>query len=237
MSPLNPPSEGAIMATAGLEKVRADFDRIAALLESRAETAEAYEKYLLEQVPRDCASALDVGCGAGRMARLLASKSSHVVGIDASPNMINLARVRSADNSRIDFICADFMTHAFAGRFDCVMSMTTWHHLPLAGALERMKSLVKPSGTLIIHDVRRLSGASDWISSGVRTAATGKAWFWARRQLGQRGELAHAWREHGAGEQYLRMPEVRAYCAACLPGAHTVNHALFRFTIVWHNRS
>src|SRR5256885_4715854 len=58
---------------------------------------------LLEQVPACCADALDIGCGTGQFARLLASRAEHVLALDLSPQMIRLARERSTAFASIDF--------------------------------------------------------------------------------------------------------------------------------------
>jgi Methylase involved in ubiquinone/menaquinone biosynthesis len=47
-----------------------------------------YHRLLLAQVPRDATRVLDVGCGAGALARRLASRVSSVDAVDRSPAMI-----------------------------------------------------------------------------------------------------------------------------------------------------
>ena len=47
-----------------LDTIRDDFDRIA-LLPEEWNNSRQYHRLLLRRVPRGCARALDVGCGAG----------------------------------------------------------------------------------------------------------------------------------------------------------------------------
>jgi SAM-dependent methyltransferase len=218
-----------------LSRIRSDFDRIARLMATRPEEPEPYDRFLLSRVPGRCDRLLEVGCGSGRMARLLTARARHVVGIDASPQMIEMGQSRSASFTSLQFVCDDFMTHPFGtAQFDCVFTVTALHHMEYVAALTRMKSLLAPGGTLIIHDVRAAAGPGDWLSSGVRAAARGEILRWVARRLRTRGELARAWSDHGASDEYLDMSRVRALCASHLPGAQVYNHALWRYTIVWN---
>lgn len=235
----DPASDGRLAGTANmstqtLDKIRADFDRIALLLSRHGERAEPYDAFLLAQVPNPCSSLLEVGCGAGRLARILATRADHVLGIDASPEMIALARSRSGAVANLRFECVDFMTRDFGtSRYDCVFTVTTLHHLATAPALVRMKSLLTPGGRLIIQDVRAMSGKIDWLWSGFRATANGDVRHWWRRRVTGPRDLALAWQAHGVGESYLAMSGVCALCAEHLPGADVHNHPLSRYTIVW----
>src|SRR5256885_14358567 len=88
---------------------------------------------LLEQVPASCADALDVGCGTGQFARLLASRAEHVLALDLSPQMIRLARERSMGFASIDFEAADALSLTFSPeQFDYIVSIAALHHMPMA---------------------------------------------------------------------------------------------------------
>jgi SAM-dependent methyltransferase len=224
------------MTTQGLEKIQTDFDRIATLLARRPEKVEPYDDFLLQKVPDHCGSLLEVGSGAGRLGRLLTTRAETVVGIDASREMTALARARSQSYPTIRFECADFMEYPFGdARYDCVLSVTTLHHLPAGPALARMKSLLNPGAVLILHDVRAPSGIMDWIRSGLKATLTGEIRYWLWRRLSDRGDLSRAWRDHGSTEEYLQMEDVRSLCAEHLPGARVYSHPLWRYTIEWTN--
>ena len=98
--------------------VQADFDRIALLSKQDADEGwnhnNHYHRFLLEQVPACCADALDIGCGTGQFARLLASRAEHVLALDLSPQMIRLARERSTGFVSIDFEAADALSWTFS---------------------------------------------------------------------------------------------------------------------------
>ena len=70
---------------------------------------------LLDRAPRDkprvgdALQLLDVGCGAGSLSLSLAERldNAHVLGIDLSPDLIDVARERAAEVSRCRFAVAD----------------------------------------------------------------------------------------------------------------------------------
>lgn len=228
---MGPPAR---LSTISLETVRADFDRIARLIADEPERPDRYESFVLAQLPVRCRRVLEVGCGEGRLARVLARRGATVTGIDASPEMIRLGRQRSLDDPRIEFICGDVSVHPLKPEgYDGVVSVATLHHLPFEPALTRMKGLLEPGGVLVIHDVRSLSGVGDGLRSGLAAAFNGDAAWWMRRRLRENHALRDAWREHGSGERYPTMSDVRALCAPMLPGATIYRHPLWRYTVVW----
>jgi 2-polyprenyl-3-methyl-5-hydroxy-6-metoxy-1,4-benzoquinol methylase len=219
------------------ERVQADFDRIACLVAEEPDRPDRYESFLLGQLPAPCTRVLEIGCGAGRLARAIAGRGAKVTGLDASPEMIRLARQRSGGDARLEFVCGDFSEHsAESANYDCVVSVATLHHLPAAATLLRMTSFVRPGGVLLTHDVRSPSGIGDWLRSAIAAAFNGDAIWWLRHRLREKRDLRDAWRDHGAGERYLTMAEVRALCGTTLPGAKSYWHPLWRYTIVWTKR-
>ena len=114
------------------DKVREDFDRLADLSESGGWDHNAhYHPFLLKQLPPRLDEALEVGCGTGAFARLLAERCGSVVAIDFSPRMVEVARARSWGHPNVEYVVADAASWEFPQeRFDCVVSITTLHHYP-----------------------------------------------------------------------------------------------------------
>jgi len=77
-------------------------------------------------------SVLDVGTGTGRAALLLAARGASVTGVDASPEMLTIARQRAADTqTSIAFRQGDAHQLEFADRsFDIVVSLRVIMHSP-----------------------------------------------------------------------------------------------------------
>jgi 2-polyprenyl-6-hydroxyphenyl methylase/3-demethylubiquinone-9 3-methyltransferase len=119
-------------------------------------------KYLRDQIDRhwqtdECSrtplvdkSALDVGCGAGLLAEPLARLGAKVSGIDASPEVIEVARAHSAAMGlQIDYSAGDLQ--AFDGQFDLITCMEVVEHVAEPGAF--VKALAKrlaPGGLLVM---------------------------------------------------------------------------------------
>ena len=213
--------------------MRADFDRIALLPESWDHNRELHA-YLLAQLPARCEAALEIGCGTGAFSRRLAARAERVLALDLSPNMIRVARERSAAFPQIEYRVADALSEPLAAEsFDCIASIATLHHLPIGPMLAKLRGALRAGGTLAIADLVADAGPRDWLVSAaavpvnvaLRLAKTGR--------LRDPPEVRRAWREHGRSDVYLTLPQVRSACAAELPAARVRRHLLWRYSIVW----
>src|SRR2546423_12311609 len=116
-----------------MSTIQQDFDRIALVSEDGATHNDHYHNFLLRHLPSNCRNVLEIGCGTGAFARQLAQGSQHVLALDLSPEMIRLARERSAKCPNIEFQAADVLDRSLPVEdFDCIASIATLHHLPLA---------------------------------------------------------------------------------------------------------
>jgi 2-polyprenyl-3-methyl-5-hydroxy-6-metoxy-1,4-benzoquinol methylase len=55
-----------------------------------------------------------------------------------------------------DFDCIDDNT-----QYDCIVSMTTFHHLSLDTALPKIRKMLKPNGILMVLDLYKKRGIMD----------------------------------------------------------------------------
>lgn len=103
-------------------------------------------------IPAD-ARVLDVGCGSGWAARLMAEKTprGHVVGIDIADEMIALARETSSSFSNVEFQTASAEKLPFAGgEFSHAFSMESlYYYADMSAALREIKRVLKPGGLFV----------------------------------------------------------------------------------------
>ena len=102
---------------------------------------------------------LDVGCGTGYFARLLArtvGTDGLVVGVDASPEMIRYASHHAGRARNCQFQLGTAESLGFpAEHFEVVVSSLFMHHLPAdlqLAALGEMWRVLRPGGTLLIAE-------------------------------------------------------------------------------------
>ena len=94
---------------------------------------------------------LDAGCGSGRMTRHLLERlpEGRVVGVDASPSMIEHARKELGDDDRLELIVADLAKLELDEPVDAIFSNATFHWLPDHDRLfARLFAALRPGGRI-----------------------------------------------------------------------------------------
>lgn len=220
-----------------MDEIREDFDRIALLTEHHGGASGIHHKYVLPHLPSYCENALEVGCGTGEFTRILAERARRVVAVDLSPQMIRLARQQSIDYPNIEYVEGDVLRLSLPDEsYDCIVSLATLHHLPLEQGVLKMKAALKQGGVLIIHDLVSDENLVDRIKSALAFPVSVSKRFWKTGRLRAPREVREAWREHGKGEVYLTLNEVKEMCRQYLPLAKVQRNLLWRYTVVWHKR-
>jgi len=102
------------------------------------------------RTPLDGKTALDVGCGAGLLCEPLARLGAKVTGVDASPEVIAVARQHaSAMGLSIDYRAGD--VQELKGQFDLVTSLEVIEHVAEPAAfLKALARRLAPGGLLIL---------------------------------------------------------------------------------------
>lgn len=100
---------------------------------------------------------LDVACGPGIVAEALVGTAQEIVGVDATPEMVALARERlrkaGAPNASFREGTAEALPFP-DGSFDAVVTRLSLHHLPhVPAALGEMRRVLKSGGRLVVVDV------------------------------------------------------------------------------------
>jgi SAM-dependent methyltransferase len=144
---------------------------------------------------------LDLGSGPGEHARFLASHGFDVVGVDASPAMIDRARA-GLDSPAIDFVLGDLadLDRLVAGRFGGAICLgNTLPSLRTPEALDRMlrgvRSLLLPGGCLalqLLNYEKIFATGQRHLPLTLRPAADGTLVFVRLMDLREAGDLIFA---------------------------------------------
>jgi 2-polyprenyl-3-methyl-5-hydroxy-6-metoxy-1,4-benzoquinol methylase len=117
----------------------------------------AWRRVLRDVLPHPPADVLDVACGTGSLAVLVAEDGHRVTGIDASRSMLAIAREKAID-ARVDLTLhrRDVVsTPGDLGRFDVVLARYVVWLLPDPGsAVRRWLAMVRPGGALVLIEDR-----------------------------------------------------------------------------------
>lgn len=212
--------------------IRADFDRIARLDMPEWDHNRHYHHFLLQNLAPHLDEALEIGCGLGDFARLLADRSDQVLAVDLSPEMVRRAREKSSQYPNIHYQVMDVLDWEWpTNRFNGIVSIATLHHLPLDRMLNCMKQALKPGGKLLVLDLFQQEKPT------LRDAwalIISKSFNLIRnRRFSDTAESRAAWEAHSEHDQYPLLSQVRQICAEYLPNASVKQHLLWRYSIVW----
>jgi len=107
----------------------------------------------LEKLDSRDRNLLDVGCGAGVLAKMIALRNprTRIKAIDSSYHMVRYAR-KFHDHPSVDYAVQSFWKEN--GTYDAVTAAYCWHFFPLTRAALKLKSILKPGGRALIVATR-----------------------------------------------------------------------------------
>jgi ubiquinone/menaquinone biosynthesis C-methylase UbiE len=182
-----------------------------------------YYPLVLGAVLPGCQRVLDVGCGEGMLARQLACRVPHVVGIDQDAASIEAACGQGRDG-RIEFVHGNFLTYPFPpASFGLIACVAALHHVDAAAALARMSCLLAPGGSLVIVGLARSRlpdlpwDATAVIADRVHRVTKG---YW-QHPSPTVWPPPHTYRQ------------IRVLAGETLPGVRYRRHLLWRYSLVW----
>ena len=219
-----------------MSSIEADFDRLAIFDDEGWTANNHYHDFLLKHVPHNCEDALEIGCGTGAFARLLAKYSKRVVALDLSAEMIRVARSRSSEFYNLEFLLADAMTWSFPqSRFDFICSIATLHHLQQRELFVKMRNALKPGGVLVVLDLVESDSLVERMLDVFGLGVSGSLRLIHNGRLKPPREVRKAWEQHGKHDHYSTLGQMRALADEILPGASVRRHLLWRYSLVFRN--
>ena len=112
-------------------------------------------------------SALDFGCGVGRILVPLAARCRHACGIDVSPDMLEVAQKRASEKGldNLTLTCAGDASGQASGAHDFVHSFIVLQHIwPRRGyrIVDQLLNTLRPGGMGVLHLTYRNPSNSHW---------------------------------------------------------------------------
>ena len=147
-------AERAREASAAFRRDGADWDELRALGLPAAEIEQALVGLLPPRIP----ALLDIGTGTGRLLELVAARVQRALGVDASRDMLHLARARLAERglaARCAVRQADMYRLPLAdAEFDVVAMQMVLHYAEdPAAAIAEAARVLRPDGLLLVADL------------------------------------------------------------------------------------
>lgn len=190
-----------------------------------------YHPWIMRQLPRRLGRALDVGCGSGDLARLLATRAAQVHGIDSDDRIIAVARESTDPDLPVVYAVADGRSYDRGGPYDVITCVAVLHHLPLAETLGDFRRRLAPGGTLVVVGCAQEDTRLQQVL-GLVSVPLNLVFGWVRN----RGRRAAG--RPVAMTAVTRQPEVPytelvREVHRVLPGARVRRRLFWRYTLVW----
>ncbi|MFC8081564.1 class I SAM-dependent methyltransferase [Streptomyces sp. NPDC057340] len=190
-----------------------------------------YHRWILRQLPRRFGSALDVGSGAGDLARLLSTRADAVHGVDSDPAITARARALTRGPTAASFTVADALTDLPAGPRDVITCVATIHHLPFADALDTFRRHLAPGGTLVVVGLYRPRTATDHLLGAAAVLPNAViGWLKNRGRPAAAPPTSMTARTRPAD---MSFSDITAAAHTLLPGARVRRRLFWRYTLVW----
>ncbi|MEU2182583.1 class I SAM-dependent methyltransferase [Streptomyces thermolilacinus] len=189
-----------------------------------------YHRWVLRQLPRRFGSAVDVGCGTGDLARLLARRARRVVGVDADPETVARARALTPAGTAVAFQAGDVREGLPEGPYDVITCVATLHHLPLAEALTCFRRHLAPGGTLVVVGLHQARTPTDHLLGAVAVPLNAAAGWLRNRGRPAPRPVAMTARTRPAD---MGLGDIAREARRVLPGARLRRRLFWRYTLTW----
>ena len=153
--------ENKLLDAAGFDAWQAQYEADVAACEEAGDYPFAGYTELHDQIfdivhAREGVTALDLGCGTGKLTARLLEAGHPVTGVDFSENMLAAAGKNAPGAAFVQAELKEVPEKLAGQTFDCIVAAYALHHLPdedKYALLTALKALLKPEGVIILGDV------------------------------------------------------------------------------------
>lgn len=153
--------ENKLLDAAGFDAWQAQYEADVAVCEEAGDYPFAGYTELHDQIfdivhAREGVTALDLGCGTGKLTARLLEAGHPVTGVDFSENMLAAARKNAPGAAFVQAELKEVPEKLAGQTFDCIVAAYALHHLPdedKYALLTALKALLNPEGVIILGDV------------------------------------------------------------------------------------
>ena len=186
-----------------------------------------FHHYLLLQLPNQIDRALDIGCGLGLFTLKLAERSKLVEAIDVDREILNEASIQHPA-SNISYQYADFLEADLAkDSYDAIVSIASLHHMDLEAALKKMKSLLRPSGKLLILGLYREATITEYAYSAISVPLNSIYSIWHRKPTTISSKVA------SICPARLSLKQIQIVINEIIPGCYFQRHLFWCYSLIW----
>lgn len=153
--------ENKLLDAAGFDAWQAQYEADVAACEEAGDYPFAGYTELHDQIfdivhAREGVTALDLGCGTGKLTARLLEAGHPVTGVDFSENMLAAAHENAPGAAFVQAELKEVPEKLTGQTFDCIVAAYVLHHLPDGdkyALLTALKALLNPEGVIILGDV------------------------------------------------------------------------------------
>ncbi len=194
--------------------LREHLDQTHSLASRPSEAIAAQAAWILDRLPGDPGSVLDLGCGPGLYAPHLANPGRSYLGIDYGPASIEYAKENFGRSGRVDFLFADLLEADFQGPHDLALllygELNVFSPKNCRRILDKAFGGLAPGGTIMIE-----------VHTEEAVLAMGSGQSWYASQAGLFSDRPHVcltinrWlEEHRTAQQVFQVIEPDTNCLA-----------------------
>lgn len=125
-----------------------------------------YHKFILDHLPVKNDSALEIGSGLGLFSYKISSIFTDVLSLEPDQKSIEYSKKQYGILQNVVYLNNSFKEYDYTDqKFDFIAAIASIHHMDFDSSLEKMKSLLKPGGKIIILGLYKESSISDFFIS------------------------------------------------------------------------